>query len=494
LLRPDHPYVGRGGLKLAHALDAFGVAVEGREALDIGASTGGFTDVLLRRGAARVIALDVGHGQIDWRLRNDPRVVVIEGKNARYLAPGDIPGPVDVVVIDVSFISLAQILPRVPAVLREGGNVIALVKPQFEAGRDEVGKKGVVRDPEVHERVIARVTEAAGRVGLARAGLTPSPVTGAEGNQEFLLHLRAAPSPPERTRRTMVERVGIVAKIRLASVAPHLVEVAGWLAARGVEPVLEEDTAQLAPSLAGLRVATRDDLPHQVDLLLVLGGDGTLLTMADRVSQAGRDLPILGVNFGHLGFLTEINFPELYPLLESAISGTATIERRLILEARVLRGARCVAEYRALNDVVITRGSVSRVIELAVTVDGAFVARFTGDGLIIASPTGSTAYNLSAGGPILHPAVDALVLTPIAPHTLSNRPVVVPGTARVQVTAAAHDPDQEVILTLDGQLGLSLEPGDTVEAVQHDPPVRLVKAPTHSYFDVLRQKLKWVER
>jgi 23S rRNA (cytidine1920-2'-O)/16S rRNA (cytidine1409-2'-O)-methyltransferase len=197
LLRPDHPYVGRGGLKLAHALDVFGVPVEGREALDIGASTGGFTDVLLRRGATRVVALDVGHGQLDWRLRNDRRVVVIEGKNARFLAPGDLPGPVDVVVIDVSFISLAHVLPRVPAVLRDGADVIALVKPQFEAGRDEVGRKGVVSDPAVHERVVAGATAAAGRVGLATVATTPSPVTGAEGNREFLLHLRAA--EPDRS-------------------------------------------------------------------------------------------------------------------------------------------------------------------------------------------------------------------------------------------------------------------------------------------------------
>jgi 23S rRNA (cytidine1920-2'-O)/16S rRNA (cytidine1409-2'-O)-methyltransferase len=191
LLQPDHPYVGRGGLKLAHAIDTFGVRVEGREALDIGASTGGFTDVLLRRGAVRVVALDVGHGQLDWGIRNDPRVVVIEGKNARYLAPEDIPGPVDLVVIDVSFISLTQILPRVPPVIRGGADVIALVKPQFEAGRDEVGKKGIVRDPEVHQRVIARVSAAAAEAGLTRVGLTASPITGAEGNQEFLLHLTA---------------------------------------------------------------------------------------------------------------------------------------------------------------------------------------------------------------------------------------------------------------------------------------------------------------
>lgn len=292
----------------------------------------------------------------------------------------------------------------------------------------------------------------------------------------------------------MIERVGIVAKIRQTSVGPHLVTVVRWLTEHGLEPVLEEQTAGLAPDLGGHRVASRDDLPRLVDMLLVLGGDGTLLSMADRVSQSGRDLPILGVNFGHLGFLTEINFPELFPLLESAIAGTAAIERRLILSARVIRGGTQVAEYRALNDVVITRGSLSRVIDLSVTVDGTFVARFTGDGLIIASPTGSTAYNLSAGGPILHPGVEALVLTPIAPHTLSNRPVVVPGSVLVQVTASALDQDQEVILTLDGQIGLALQPGDTVEAVQYEPAIRLIKAPRHSYFDVLRQKLKWVER
>ena len=190
LLRPDHPYVGRGGLKLAHALDTFGVAVEGRDALDIGASTGGFTDVLLRRGARTVVALDVGHGQLDWGLRNDPRVVVIEGANARYLERSHLPGPVDIVVIDVSFISLAQILPRVPPLLRPGADLVTLVKPQFEAGRAEVGRKGVVSDPAVHERVIEKVTRAAAEAGLARVGLTPSPITGSEGNREFLLHLR----------------------------------------------------------------------------------------------------------------------------------------------------------------------------------------------------------------------------------------------------------------------------------------------------------------
>jgi 23S rRNA (cytidine1920-2'-O)/16S rRNA (cytidine1409-2'-O)-methyltransferase len=191
LLERDHPYVGRGGLKLAHALDTFAVTVTGRECLDIGASTGGFTDVLLQRGAARVIALDVGHGQIDWTLRTDPRVLVIEKFNARRLTLPDLPGPVDLVVIDVSFISLRQIFPVIPPLLRPAADVIALVKPQFEAGRPEVGK-GVIHDSAVHERVLEEVSAAAAAIGLRPAGSTPSPITGQKGNVEFLLHLRAS--------------------------------------------------------------------------------------------------------------------------------------------------------------------------------------------------------------------------------------------------------------------------------------------------------------
>jgi 23S rRNA (cytidine1920-2'-O)/16S rRNA (cytidine1409-2'-O)-methyltransferase len=189
LLAPDHPYVSRGGLKLAHALDTFGIDVTGRHALDIGASTGGFTDVLLQRGAARVTALDVGHGQIDWRLRGDPRVIVLEGINARYLKPADVPGPFDIVCVDVSFISLRQILPVVPPLVRPGADVVALVKPQFEAGRAEV-RNGVIRDEAVRARVVDDIRAAATAVGLTPAAQTPSPITGQKGNVEYFLHLR----------------------------------------------------------------------------------------------------------------------------------------------------------------------------------------------------------------------------------------------------------------------------------------------------------------
>jgi 23S rRNA (cytidine1920-2'-O)/16S rRNA (cytidine1409-2'-O)-methyltransferase len=189
---PDHPYVGRGGLKLAHALDTFAIDVRDAVALDIGASTGGFTDVLLQRGARQVVALDVGHGQLDWKLRTDPRVVVREHVNARHLADNDLPGPFAIVTVDVSFISLRQILPVVPRRLSPNGNVVVLVKPQFEAGRADVGKGGLVTDAAVHARVLEEVRQAARALGLTPKADTPSPITGSTGNQEFLLHLRLA--------------------------------------------------------------------------------------------------------------------------------------------------------------------------------------------------------------------------------------------------------------------------------------------------------------
>jgi 23S rRNA (cytidine1920-2'-O)/16S rRNA (cytidine1409-2'-O)-methyltransferase len=191
LVTPDHPYVGRGGVKLAHALDAFAIDPGERRALDVGASTGGFTDVLLRRGAASVIALDVGHNQLDWRLRTDSRVLVREGVNARQLTAEHVPHTVSLVTIDVSFISLRHILPALPPFLDSAADIVALVKPQFEAGREEVGAKGIVSDPAIHEAVIARVTEAAASCGLRRVSMAPSAITGATGNQEFFLHLMA---------------------------------------------------------------------------------------------------------------------------------------------------------------------------------------------------------------------------------------------------------------------------------------------------------------
>jgi 23S rRNA (cytidine1920-2'-O)/16S rRNA (cytidine1409-2'-O)-methyltransferase len=196
LATPDHPYVGRGGLKLAHALDVFHIQVEGKLALDIGASTGGFTDVMLQRGARKVVALDVGHGQLDWKIRSDPRVVTIERTNARTLTETALPADArafDVVTVDVSFISLRHILPAVPPLLLPGADVVALVKPQFEAQRGEVGKGGIVRDDAVRERVVEEVAVAADALGWTRIAVVDSPIAGMEGNREYLMHLRRHP-------------------------------------------------------------------------------------------------------------------------------------------------------------------------------------------------------------------------------------------------------------------------------------------------------------
>ena len=188
----DHPWVSRGGVKLAAALDAFGIDPAGRRCLDVGASTGGFTDVMLQRGAATVVALDVGRGQLDWKLRSDPRVTVIEGVNARLLDAADVPGPFDLVTVDVSFISLRLVLPALVPVLAPGGDLVALVKPQFEAGRGQVGKGGVVRDPVVREAAIQVVLDAARELDLECRGRIPSPIPGPAGNVEELAWFRRA--------------------------------------------------------------------------------------------------------------------------------------------------------------------------------------------------------------------------------------------------------------------------------------------------------------
>lgn len=292
----------------------------------------------------------------------------------------------------------------------------------------------------------------------------------------------------------MIKRVGIVAKSGQAGASAHLLEIAAWLKRRDVEPVFELETAALASAGTEWTTVTKDALPESTDLILVLAGDGTLLGMADRIAQSNRDVPILGVNFGGLGFLTEVTLPELYPSLASALDGKAPIEQRLMLRSSVHRGAQVLTERLLLNDVVITRGPLSRMVDISVSVGDHFVAQFAADGLIVSTPTGSTAYNLSAGGPIVHPAVDALVLTPIAPHILTNRPVVFPASEEVRIQPLPRDGAYEMFVTFDGQSGLRLEPDDVVSICRASRKVRLVRASTRTYFEVLRHKLGWAER
>jgi len=293
--------------------------------------------------------------------------------------------------------------------------------------------------------------------------------------------------------RTSGTRVGIIAKSHLRAATTHLVDIADWLRARGVQAVFETETAQLMPPSADRAVAGKSALASGVDMVLVLGGDGTLLGMADCIGDASSGIPILGVNFGSLGFLTEITLPELYPSLEAALDGRAHVESRMMLRSTTERDGRTLAQLIALNDAVITKTARSRMIDLSVSVGDEFVTRVKADGLIIATPTGSTAYNLAAGGPIVHPNVDALILTPIAPHTLTNRPVVIPATSAVRVQPNMEERD-EVFVTFDGQAGFQLQAGDEMTVRRAETPLRLIRPSTRSYFEVLRTKLKWGER
>jgi NAD+ kinase len=290
-----------------------------------------------------------------------------------------------------------------------------------------------------------------------------------------------------------VRRVGLIAKRGLQA-SGVLADLAGWLEERGLEPVFETDTARLAGAPAGRARVSRDDLPRACDLVVALGGDGTLIGMAGRIAAAGSAVPILGVNFGSLGFLTEVTLDELYESLEAVLEGHAHLETRMMLRARTLRQGKALDDRFVLNDVVITKGALSRIIDLSVAIGGHPVMRVRADGLIIATPTGSSAYNLAAGGPVVHPEVDAILLTPIAPHMLTNRPVVVPGASDVRVEPLMDGANEEVYATFDGQSGHALQADDVIEIRRADRALRLVRAGKRTYFELLRQKLKWGER
>jgi NAD+ kinase len=285
-----------------------------------------------------------------------------------------------------------------------------------------------------------------------------------------------------------MKRIGIVAKTdreEARATIPRLIE---WCAARRLAPVLEKETAGLVPAAAWPAVA-KPELAAQVDLLLVLGGDGTLLSMARLVGDL--NVPILGVNLGGLGFLTALTADELFPALEALLRGELLVEERMMLTARVTRQGERLSEYVALNDVVITKSAMSRIINLDVSVEGQFATAYRADGLIVSTPTGSTAYSLSAGGPIVFPTMDAVVLTPICSHTLTNRPIVLPARQPIDVTLQS---DQDVMLTMDGQVGFHLKRGDRVEIRQAAARIRLLRFPQKHFFSVLRTKLKWGER
>jgi NAD+ kinase len=290
-----------------------------------------------------------------------------------------------------------------------------------------------------------------------------------------------------------MKRIGIIAKQNKPEALPIVKNLVAWLAPKKIEVYLEEGMVNLfRPPLAGphLHPIVRENIPEHVEMIIVLGGDGTLLSVARLVGD--RDVPILGVNLGGLGFLTEITLEELHRVVERVVQGDFITNERVVLNASVIRRGERMAEFIVLNDAVINKGALARIIDLETTINQDYVTTFKSDGLIISTPTGSTAYNLSAGGPIVYPSLHCIILTPICPHTLTNRPIVIPDDVVIRATLKAKQ--QEVILTLDGQQGFTLEFEDVVEVKKAEGRILLIKSPYRHYFEVLREKLKWGER
>lgn len=283
-----------------------------------------------------------------------------------------------------------------------------------------------------------------------------------------------------------IRTVGVIAKPRVEAAGRMVPELVAWLEGRGVQVLCDEAAAGYARRMP----RTREQVAEGCDLLVVLGGDGTLLAAARALR--GREVPLFAVNLGGLGFLTAITTEEVYPELERALRGEHRIGKRRMLRCQLMRGDRQISEYEALNDVVLTKASIARMIDLDVWVDAQLVCAYKADGLIVSTPTGSTAYSLSAGGPIIFPQVSALCLTPISPHTLTNRPVIVPDTSVIKILN--HADDGETYLTIDGQVGEPLRREDLVICRRSPHLLQLIRPPRSMFFDVLRQKLKWGER
>jgi NAD+ kinase len=287
-----------------------------------------------------------------------------------------------------------------------------------------------------------------------------------------------------------MKRIGIIAKQNKPEAVPIVRNLVEWLRPKKIEVFIEEGMGKLVhPPLTGpqLNSVKREDIPTHVEMIIVLGGDGTLLSVARLVRDYA--VPILGVNLGGLGFLTEITLEELYRVLERVVQGDFTTDERVVLNASVIRRGERMAEFIVLNDAVINKGALARIIDLETTINGEYLTTFKSDGLILSTPTGSTAYNLSAGGPIVYPSLHCIIITPICPHTLTNRPIVIPDD--VEIRATLKTKQQEVILTLDGQLGFTLEFEDVVEVKKAEGRILLIKSPYRHYFEVLREKLKW---
>jgi len=283
------------------------------------------------------------------------------------------------------------------------------------------------------------------------------------------------------------QTIGIISRPRRSNLSVVVPPLLKWLEEHGVQALYDEETAGSLPGSA--KGKTRQQVADASQLLLVLGGDGTLLAAAHLA--APRGIPILPINMGSLGFLTSFTIDELYPALEDTLGGRISVSERVMLNVELERGGRAIESQRVLNEAVVNKGALARMIELELSIDADFVCRYRADGLIVASPTGSTAYSLSAGGPIVHPGVESFIITPICAHMLSDRPVVVRDSSCIELKLSGNT--ESVFLTLDGQRGIPLQATDKIRISRAKELLKLIQPPRKSYFEILRNKLKWGE-
>ena len=476
---PDEPsWVSRGAHKLIGALDAFPVPVEGRRVLDAGASTGGFTEVVLSRGAAEVVAVDVGYGELAWSLRTDERVHVHERTNVRTLTPEAIGGPVDLVVADLSFISLRLVLPALTACAREDADLLPMVKPQFEVGRARLGAGGVVRDPEHRVQAVLEVAQVATSLGWGTAGVVASPLPG-PGRQRGVLPVAAtgrrggaggsgsssSGGGAAVTDSTSAER-GAHRRVLLAvhTGRRDIVELAQTSAARltaaGIVVRLLEDEAP-ALDIADAEVVPADaEAACDAEIVMVFGGDGTFLRAAELARFT--DAALMGVNLGRVGFLAETEPEAVEETLTAIERCEYSVEERLALQVDVLDADGTVAGSTwALNEVSVEKAERSRVLDVVLAIDGRPLTSFGCDGVLCATPTGSTAYAFSAGGPVVWPDVEALLLVPSNAHALFARPLVTSPNSVLSVAVPADGNRARV--SADGRRMVEIPDGGRVD-------------------------------
>ena len=482
-VRSMWPYVSRGGLKLEKAIGTFGIRLDGLICMDVGASTGGFTDCMLQNGAVKVYSIDVGHGQLDWKLRNDSRVVCMEKFNARYLTPEDIPDRPSFSSIDVSFISLTKILEPVSGVLSDEGRIAALIKPQFEAGREKVGKKGVVRDAAVHEEVIRKVRDYA-----LEHGLTPNGLRGQRhGQADHRSRKQRAPESGQNRGRGM-NGFYVIANQQKDTCRREAEFIRKYLEDHGKKCYIQEQ-ARSAPD-SRYRYTDAGAIPPDVEGVLVLGGDGTLIQASRDLAETG--LPLLGINMGSLGYLAEIDLQNVPVALDRLMGDDFSIEDRMMIAGTVYHQNRVLMRDMALNDIVIGRRAM-RVIDINLFVDDIFLCSYRADGFIVSTPTGSTGYSLSAGGPIVEPEASLMLLTAVAPHTLTSRSIVLPDNVAVTVEVTkgkAEDREKPAEAMFDGDTSVALTPGSRVVVTKAEKKTHIIKINHTSFVEIIRQKLR----